>query len=74
MGQRKVVISCSPLRSGRWQGLIGSLLMVAACNKPPGPAVVALSPSDPLTTDDLEEEVVSKAAYATEGHPLLCGR
>ena len=38
------------------------LPLFVACNTPPGPATIALSPSEPLTTDDLEVVFLSESA------------
>ncbi len=45
---------------GRWLAL-GSAFLVA-CNKPPGPATISLSPEQPLTTDDLTVVFLSESA------------
>ncbi len=36
-------------------------LLLTACNNPPGPAAIVLSPGEPLTTDDLTVVVVSES-------------
>ena len=52
---------CAPPfpRRGRW--LINAAALLVACNNPPGPATIALSPGEPLTTDDLELVFLSEA-------------
>ena len=49
-----------------WDGLplrrIAFALALVACNNPPGPATIALSPAQPLTTDDLEVVFLSESA------------
>jgi len=36
--------------------------VLVACNNPPGPATIALSPGEPLTTDDLEVVFLSESS------------
>ncbi len=48
------------MKRGRWLAL-GSAFLVA-CNKPPGPATISLSPEQPLTTDDLTVVFLSESA------------
>ena len=41
--------------------LILAAALLVACNNPPGPATIALSPGEPLTTDDLEVVFLSES-------------
>ena len=53
------MISAPPPGSPRWLNL--GLVCLVACNNPPGPATIALSPADPLTTDDLDVVFLSES-------------